>query len=510
MDVIFVGGARALAARHFVVPVGVNSRPHGNDPAEEEERGAAKGGTGGVRDTVAPEPLVRSIQRCIEFGKNAAHVERSEEAATGTTDCARRLAALQSALSILCHIAAMDKSYYYVSSNLAAAPAPSGSRAGTSNKHEGQRTRAPSSIIFSLTDIYTTVRALKLEYEDALKQQKSGGAKLPMGVQSVAVSISSTEARVDASLNLLEFTLVQMLLNFDRARYVSPAYVGDILRAMPQIFATEKRPLTVLQKNDSQTAPPKRFPDTEDDSDDVSHAATSIVFKALQTLKSKDCLRVLSPAKSRNAARLGAAPLSVSLEGMMAEALNGAYRWRGLYGAMHDMKVLLYGVYATVPAEQEQHVNACRLQFERSIREQYVLFLYKTGLSAEVGGPLLVEETMFDVNPLPTEADAASYTDTQLKSLKLLTLLREVDTNRWFEYPVFDMANIELSSIEKWVRGSTFAVKTNRDAFVALRDVLEQMVDSCVLSYGPTSPFSQVITLMRQRLVDAAREVEML
>ncbi|ESL06583.1 hypothetical protein TRSC58_05741 [Trypanosoma rangeli SC58] len=508
MDVVFAGCTRTPAAKRFTVPAKVNACPHARD-LTEGERGAAGRGKDDMSDVVVSESLVRSIQRCIEYGKNAVNEERIEQAATSSTDCTRRLAALQSSLSILCHIAAMDKSYHFIPSNLTLGPTPCGLQKVNSNKNKVQNIKVPSSPFLSLSDIYTTVRALKLEYEDVLKQQKTDGVKLPISVQSVAASISATEARVDASLALLEFTVVRMLLNFGRAREISPAYVGDILRAMPKIFATEKRPLTVLMKDDDKTTQQKRFRD-ENGSGDVSHAATSIVLRALQSLKSKDCLRILSPTLRGNAARMTDSPLSVSFEGMMNQTLNGAYRWRGLYGALHDMKLLLYWLYATLPADQEEHLTSSWLHFEHSIKEQYGLFLRKTRLCGEVSDPLLVEATMFDVNPLPTETDAASYTDTQLKSLKLLDLLREVDTNKWFEYPVFDMANIELSSIEKWVRGSSFGMKTNRDAFLALRDVLEQMVDNCVLSYGPTSPFSQVITLMRRRLVDAAREVKLL
>ncbi|KAH8607393.1 hypothetical protein ERJ75_001412700 [Trypanosoma vivax] len=94
--------------------------------------------------------------------------------------------------------------------------------------------------------------------------------------------------------------------------------------------------------------------------------------------------------------------------------------------------------------------------------------------------------------------------------MQLLGKLREVDTNRWFEYPAFDMANVELSTLERWIRGPSFGKKSDREAFTALRNILEKMVDSCVMSYGPDSPYSRVITLIRHRLVDAARALRLL
>ncbi|KAF8276908.1 hypothetical protein TcBrA4_0123540 [Trypanosoma cruzi] len=516
MDLIFAEGARTPSAKPFAIPSEVKSRLRARNPVEREhvggteEAGKRKEGefNGAVAARVLPGSLVKYIQRCIECGQNSTHLEEDLQAANGLTDSTRRLAALQSALSILCHIAAMDKSYCFISSR---STAPRKQPLARTSRNRSQTTKVISDPFFSLTDIYTTVRSLKLEYEDGLKQQKSGiGKQEHMSVNSAAAAVSTIEARVDASLALLEFTVLQMLLNFDRARDISVGYVADMLRTMPQIFATEKRPLTVLQGDDGKNRERKRFRDGENVVDDVANAANSIVLKALQALKSKDCFRTLSRANSGNTVRASDGSLPVSFDGMMTNALDGTYRGRGIYGALHDMKMLLYGLYATAPSEQEEHITLARLQFEHSLREEYDLFLRKTGLRGEVEDPLLPERTMFDVNPLFADADSTSCTDTQLKSLKLLDLIREVDNESWFEYPVFDMANIELSSIEKWVRGSIFGMKTNREAFLALRDVLEQMVDNCVLSYGPTSPFSQVITLMRQRLVDAAREVGLL
>ncbi|EKF39330.1 hypothetical protein MOQ_000444 [Trypanosoma cruzi marinkellei] len=522
MNLVFAEGTRAPSAKHFAIPTEVKSRLRARDPVEKEHVGgteeAGKRREGELSDAVAPrglpESLVKYIQRCIEYGQNSTHVEEGLQSTNSLTDSTRRLAALQSALSILCHIAAMDKSYCFISSQSTAPRKPPFARTSNNNnrgRNRSQTTKVISDSFFSLTDIYTTVRSLKLEYEDVLKQQKSGSGKQQyISVNSAAAAVSVTEARVDASLALLEFTVVQMILNFDRSRDISVEYVADMLRTMPQIFATEKRPLTVLQEDDGKHTERKRFRDGEHVVDDVANAANSIVLRALQALKSKDCFRTLSRANRSNIVRVSDGSLPVSFDGMMTKALDGGYRWRGIYGALHDMKMLLYGLYATAPPDQEEHITLTRLQFEHSVREEYDLFLRRTGLRGAVEDPLLPERTMFDVNPLPADADSTSYTDTQLKSLKLLDLIREVDSNSWFEYPVFDMANIELSSIEKWVRGSIFGMKSNRDAFLALRDVLEQMVDSCVLSYGPTSPFSQVITLMRQRLVDAAREVSLL
>ncbi|KEG12348.1 hypothetical protein DQ04_01781120 [Trypanosoma grayi] len=493
MNLIFAEGAHQKPVRRFVVPLDLHLGP-----------GKEEGCAPATAPPHTPNPaLVALIQQRIEHGSGAMPTEKDPDAAKYANDRMRRQASLKSALSVLCHVAAMDKPGHFTYSQKNQPP---------NNKNITGRSSISLCRSYSLMDIYTTVRALMLEYDDVLQQQNSGSGKQQFDPQAAAAALTATEGRVDACLALLEPTLLGLIINFDRARELPAGYVMGILRTLPQAFAVEKWPCKVLQKEDSKRSQQKRPRDDGNAWNNVGDAATAIVLNTLREIKNSDCLRVVaaSSAKGPNALSPANAPSWLTFEDVMTRASNGVYRSRGLYGALHDTRVFLYGRSASVRQEQEASITAARVRFEHSLRCHYGDFLRKCGLKCWAEKSLLPEETMFGVNPLPKEEDATSYTDVQRKCLKLLDLLRAVDTNKWFEYPVFDMANLELSSVERWVRSKSFGVKTNRDAFTAFRDVLEQMVDNCVLSYGPMSPFSQVITMIRQRLVDAAREVGLL
>lgn len=120
----------------------------------------------------------------------------------------------------------------------------------------------------------------------------------------------------------------------------------------------------------------------------------------------------------------------------------------------------------------------------------------------EVASLAVARDSVFDI----LEAGAApSLTPVQQRCLRVLDTLRAVDRQGWFAVPAFDLVNVDFRSIRVWVKSASFAQKTNRTAFDALRRVLESMVDKCVRKYGPTHEYSMTITAARQKLVDAAR-----
>ncbi|ORC93622.1 uncharacterized protein TM35_000014990 [Trypanosoma theileri] len=477
-----------------------------------------------IQTSRTPDPSkVAFIRKCIEYGDNGTiNTQDNLHTAGDSNDRTHRMASLQSALSILCHIAAKDETRYFTSNELIRPPkgsnkVSSGSSSSTVTGNSGSVNSNSSGVnkknlspAFSLTDVYTTVCALKLEYEDVLQQQKNGSGKHNFDPQLAANTLKLTESRVDASLSLFESTVLQMVVNLDRAPQLPVTYIGGVLKALPQMFDVEKWPCTILQKEDNKKSQLKHPLSGMDECKHVSNAATSIVLNTLREIKSMDCTRVLDTLKMKTTTCKTNVSTLMSYEEMMLRATNGVYRSRGLYSALHDMKLLFYELYCAVRPEHKVAVNSLHLQFEQSLRRNYGIFLRKIGLVDEATKDLLVERTMFDVNPLPTNDESTSYSETQRRCLKLLPILREVDTNHYFEYPVFDMANIDLRSIELWLHSPSFGIKTNRDAFIALRDVLEHMVDNCVLTHGPTSPFTVVITRVRQRLVDAARTVGIL
>nr|CCC47553.1 conserved hypothetical protein [Trypanosoma vivax Y486] len=457
--------------------------------------------------TPPPDPnVIATIRRRIEYGAACRSSSNNSLASEETEGRAHRLASLQSALSILCHIAATDSSKYFVHPQL---------RVGRATDAGGNDSTLP----YTVTEIYTTVCALKLEYEDILSQLRKECETQPSDSESLRTALSETERRVDDCVYLLELTVLQMFLNIGRARQVPAVYVEQMLCALPGIFSTEKWPCRTIIMEDTQRRSERQDASMDaigcegECSDDVTHATTAIAFKTLHEVKNSDCLHLLC---NQNKRQIGSG-LFVPLNELLGRALKGEYRTRGLYAVLYDVKQLLYAAYASIPVEYEAVLHSLHQQFEQSVRRHYGNFLRSSGLShdAESDDLLLPVKTIFDLNPLPipiseNSADVFAYSDTQVKCMQLLGKLREVDTNRWFEYPAFDMANVELSTLERWIRGPSFGKKSDREAFTALRNILEKMVDSCVMSYGPDSPYSRVITLIRHRLVDAARALRLL
>ncbi|KAH9577576.1 hypothetical protein LSM04_008573 [Trypanosoma melophagium] len=466
-----------------------------------------------------PDPSkVAFIRKCIEYGDISTRNTQGTLHSAGDSNARTlRMASLKSALSILCHIASKDESRYFTYNEIIQPPKGShdvsgigsGSNDNVNNSSSDVKSKKLSST-FSLTDVYTTVCALKLEYEDVLQQQNSGSGKHNFNPQLLADILERIESRVDASISLLESTVLQMIVNLDRAQEVPVAYIVSVLKALPHMFDVEKWVCTILQKEDNKRSQLKPSLEGMNECKKVSNAATSIVLNTLREIRVMDCTRVLDTLKTKRTASKTNVATLMSYEEMLLRATNGVYRSRGLYSALHDMKLLFYELYSTVRPEEKVEVNSLHLRFEQSLRNNYRIFLRKIGLVDEASKDLLTERTIFDINPISSKDDSISYSETQRRCLSLLPLLREADTDQYFEYPVFDMANIDLTSVERWIRSPSFGIKTNRDAFIALRDVLEHMVDNCVVSHGPTSPFTAVITRVRQRLVDAARVVKIL
>nr|CCC90126.1 unnamed protein product [Trypanosoma congolense IL3000] len=509
MDLIFPVESPRVPTKHFRVP---DTLPAVTS-AQNRDVSSAQG-------SPLTDPTVTStVRQRIERG--TAWLSRGGDvlAAGKVKDSAQRSALLQSALSILCHVAVTDKSQFFLY------------RETNSGKAANCSAMCGVDLNCSITDIYTTVRALKLEYDDALQDLKDVSGKHGADGVPLDSPLAGVEHRVDECLALLEPTLVALLLNFNRAKKAPASYITEMLQTLPQIFATQGWPCTILQRGSEGSSGRKHTRDNghggssatqgsvTDDFREVANAATSVVYKTLRELESSDCLRLLNfkaakPAPQVTERESKGVP---NLDMLVRRTLGGVYRNYGLYSALCDVRLLFHGVYDGVNAEHLPLVRSLHNQFEEGIQRNYTALLRRTGICGKEEGAAFQIKTMFDVNPLPVVGDAAydekhtpHYTEVQRKCLKLLGHLRAVDREGWFEYPAFDLANIEFSSIERWVCGTHFGLKSNRGAFVALPDVLELMVNNCVMSYGPKNQFSRAITSVRPRLVDAAREVGLL
>ncbi|AAZ10825.1 hypothetical protein, conserved [Trypanosoma brucei brucei TREU927] len=512
MDLIFPEEAHTVTVRHFSVP-----EPPGAPELRQQSNFPI---TSNPQISPAPDPVVvAAIQRRIECGSGLSSCGESGDSMDNASDPARRLAHLQSALSILCHTAAMDKSQFFLY------------RKQVSKKSTNDNAECASTTDYSITDIYTTVRALKLEYDEAVKHSRDEKGTQTANAEVLELARRRTECRVDDCLRLLEPTITELILDFTHVKKVPVAYTEEMLQGLPQVFAMERWPCTILRKETDDFVGQKRprvssrplagesgRGESFFEHNDVAHAATAVVFKALRDLRKNDYMCLLGDKTLTSAPKAADVSRSHLTYGELVErTLSGVYRERGLLAALYDVKRLLYGAYDAAPAEHAPTIKSLHAQFEQDLRRHYSAFLSKTGLRCRANDFVLQVKTMFDINPLPAsrevkdgEGGVPLYSETQKKCLKLLGHLRAVDSKGWFEYPAFDLANIELSSIERWICGPPFSTKTDREAFVALRDVLEQMVDNCVLSYGPTSQYSRVITMVRQRLVEASQEVGLL
>ncbi|KPA82279.1 hypothetical protein ABB37_03387 [Leptomonas pyrrhocoris] len=209
---------------------------------------------------------------------------------------------------------------------------------------------------------------------------------------------------------------------------------------------------------------------------------------------------------------------------ILVRAWNHGYSLLGLRRLCFEMQALFYQYVARVttaapPASSHatrQEIYELWCQWQWTVQRLFQGFMMKvTG-----GAPSLKETGAVRDSRCKYGGDAdlnacallrrhaslgSALAEVQHIALRVVTKLQAVDAKGWFAVPAFDLVNVDFTSVRYWVMSPSFAPKSRREAYRALCRVLERMVDSCVHKYGPTHPFSDVITNVRQQLVDVAR-----
>lgn len=287
----------------------------------------------------------------------------------------------------------------------------------------------------------------------------------------------------------------------------------------------------------------------------IGGATTSIAIQSLLLIRRADTRNVLGVATASPISRLaaldklkgasragGAVPWTSAAGGassaspqrpaleleqidfreVMVRAWNRGYDLLGLQRLRFEMRALFYHLAsptatgdssaasssAAVPARVD--VEALWRQWEAALSTHYKSFMQKV----IVDGTPHDEEAMLAGDDVEVDACALmrrhavaddALAGVQLIALRVVTKLQAVDAKGWFAVPAFDLVNVDFTSVRYWVQSPAFAHKSRREAFRSLCRVLERMVDRCVQTYGPTHAFSDVITNVRQQLVDVAR-----
>ncbi|KPI90480.1 hypothetical protein ABL78_0410 [Leptomonas seymouri] len=208
---------------------------------------------------------------------------------------------------------------------------------------------------------------------------------------------------------------------------------------------------------------------------------------------------------------------------IVVRAWNHGYGLLGLRRLRFEMQALFYQYTARAAAPgahannraTRQEIYRLWCQWRQMVRDLYRSFMEKvTGFSGkwtERGSRevLCTVEVDADLNACALMRRHASSTselaEVQHIALRVVSKLQAVDKEGWFAVPAFDLVNVDFTSVRYWVMSPSFAHKSRREAYRSLCRVLERMVDSCVLKYGPTHAFSETITNVRQQLVDVAR-----
>ena len=285
----------------------------------------------------------------------------------------------------------------------------------------------------------------------------------------------------------------------------------------------------------------------------VGGATTSLALQSLLRIRSADVWNVLGVATASPISRLAAleklksasqgSPTSISVHTALPEraaldieqlefkdvlvrAWNHGYGLLGLRRLRFEMRALFFQYSAKAAAGKNgscataatgatrQEIYQLWYQWERSLQSLFAAFMRKAAGDTEVsneGGGDVLRELLSDsahdacaVMRRHTLADAG-LAEVQHIALRVVEKLQVADTQGWFAVPAFDLVNVDFTSMRHWIASPSFAHKSRREAYRSLCRVLERMVDSCVQKYGPTHAFSDVITNVRQQLVDVAR-----
>lgn len=396
-----------------------------------------------------------------------------------------------------------------------------------------------------------------------MEEAHTRAAQLLDAFEATVVSVLLDEGRFVGHMTPSRGYIAQIVNSLPSAfrEEAWPSRVVAFNSAEPEAAAAA----AVSERRHSNVIPPAGTADGAALRDDLGQGTSAILLEAIAAVKAADCCYILSPGGARTqvpvtvtAARLlpKAGPSSggaggsrrrsgashsrvegidleaISLDEINARAWSGHYNSEGLCRADLEMRCLFFSlVVATVEAMgagpkggQRQRQLAAQLQqlqllrqlWHDSLRSQYRRFLSNSGCggggSRDGATGELITGPAQDAFALARSFSPRSKDRSKVQqgALNVLSALRATDKDSWFAVPAFDMVNVDFSSLKCWVEGPTFAVKSGRAAFDALRRVLERMVDSCVQKYGPTHQFSVCIVAVRHQLVDAARREDLL
>ncbi|TPP40113.1 hypothetical protein CGC21_26335 [Leishmania donovani] len=208
---------------------------------------------------------------------------------------------------------------------------------------------------------------------------------------------------------------------------------------------------------------------------------------------------------------------TLEFKDILVRAWNRQYGCIGLRRLFFEMQVLFYqyAMHAQATSKQSRAGNGAALRdvcglwaaWRLSLQKWSAAFLAKLGAREQSADVLDASTLRADACGLMRQhAIAASgLAEVQRMALRVITKLQAVDAKGWFAVPTFDLVNVDFTSVRYWILSPVFAHKSKREAYRSLCRTLERMVDSCVQKYGPTHAFSDVITTVRQQLVDVAR-----
>lgn len=279
----------------------------------------------------------------------------------------------------------------------------------------------------------------------------------------------------------------------------------------------------------------------------VGGVTTSLALQGLLLISRADVWNVLGMANASPLGRLAALdklknPSSTSavespqrpvldmermeFKDLLVRAWNHGYALAGLQRLHFEMQALFYHLASQGAAGSSPTCRATRHevlqlwgQWESVMSDLFKGFLRRVG-DADATSETAESDVLDEVESAWGGQDsgldacarmrrhavsASALAEVQTAALRVVAKLQTVDTKGWFAVPAFDLVNVDFTSVRYWLMSPSFAHKSKREAFRSLCRVLERMVDSCVQKYGPTHAFSDVITNVRQQLVDIAR-----
>ncbi|CAG9582102.1 hypothetical_protein_-_conserved [Leishmania major strain Friedlin] len=208
---------------------------------------------------------------------------------------------------------------------------------------------------------------------------------------------------------------------------------------------------------------------------------------------------------------------TLEFKDILVWAWNRQYGCVGLRRLFFEMQVLFYryAMNAQATSKQSRAGNGATLRdvcelwavWRLSLQKWSAAFLAKLGTHEQTADVLDASTLRADACDLMRQHAIAvsGLAEVQRMALRVITKLQTVDAKGWFAVPAFDLVNVDFTSVRYWISSPVFARKSKREAYRSLCRTLERMVDSCVQKYGPTHAFSDVITTVRQQLVDVAR-----